>query len=179
MRTIRTDTTVADDADGSVNEPSADELRADILRRFGSLMQHVARWRQLDLADVEVTMPQARCLALVDVHPSMPISDLAAHLRIGLPAASGLVERLVVSGHLERRPDANDRRHQLVALTPRGQALVDRLHELPAGKLGELIAGCSQQELRGLRQGVVALEREARRIAEQVPQTPEPERTRA
>ena len=123
-------------------------------------------------------MPQARCLMLVDVNPSMPISSLAAHLRIGLPAASGLVERLVASGHLERRPDPDDRRHQLV-LTARGRALVQRLHELPSEKLGELIAGLSLAELHGLRKGVVALEREARRIAQDVPQTQAPERTRA
>ena len=162
-----------------MSEASAAELRRDILQSFELLMQHVARWRQVDLADVEVTMPQARCLMYVAISPSISISALAAHLRIGLPAASGLVERLVEAGHLERNPDTHDRRQQLLTLTEQGRALVDRFHELPAEKLGELIANLSLEELRGLRAGVAAIEREARRIADDTLQTPDTERTPA
>jgi DNA-binding MarR family transcriptional regulator len=139
-------------------------------------MQHVARWRQVELADVEITMPQARCLMYLAISPSVSITALATHLHIGLPAASGLVERLVEAGHVMREPDPHDRRQQLVSLTGQGQALVDRFHELPAEKLGELIAGLSVRELRGLRLGVSAIEREARRIAEDVPRNPDSER---
>ena len=139
-------------------------------------MQHVARWRQVELADVEITMPQARCLMYLAISPSVSITALATHLHIGLPAASGLVERLVEAGHVKRDPDPGDRRQQLVSLTAQGQVLVDRFHELPTEKLGELIAGLSVRELRGLRLGVAAIEREARRIAEDVPRSLEPER---
>ena len=163
----------------AVSEASAGELRRDILASFELLMRHVARWRQFDLADVEVTMPQARCLLFVGLHPSISISALAASLRIGLPAASGLVERLVEAGHVERNPDPVDRRQQLVSLTESGQALVDRFHELPAEKLGELIARLSVHELQGLALGVAAIEREARRIADQVPYDSNTERTPA
>ena len=124
-------------------------------------------------------MSQARCLMLVSLHPSMPISVLASHLRIGLPAASGLVDRLVDAGQVERKVDPVDRRHQLVTLTERGQAAVDRLHELPAEKLGQLLAGLSLNELQGLRLGVAAIAREAGRIADSTPAEPEPERTPA
>ncbi len=159
--------------------PSAEDLRRDILEHFEVLMQQVARWRQVDTTDVEITMPQARCLMLVELHPGISISALASHLHIGLPAASGLVERLVEAGHVERNPAPGDRRQQLVSLTSPGRALVKRLHELPVEKLGELIAGLSVDELRGLRLGVAAIEREARRIAERGPQDPDPERTPA
>ncbi len=162
-----------------MSEASADTLRRDILESFELLMQHVTRWRQLDMADVDVTMPQARCLLLVALHPSMSISALASHLHIGLPAASGLVERLVEAGYVERNPDPQDRRHQLVTLSDHGRVLVERFHELPSAKLGELLVGLSVNELKGLRIGVVAIEREARQIADRVPPTPDPERTSA
>ena len=162
-----------------MSEASAGELRQEILGSFGQLMRHVTRWRQLDMADVEVTMPQARCLMLVALHPSMPISALAAHLRIGLPSASGLVERLVEAGYVERNPDPDDRRHQLVTLSDAGRILVDRFHELPAEKLGDLLAGLSRLELESLRLGVAAIEREARLIAERVPPATDSERTPA
>lgn len=157
----------------------AADLRRDILASFELLMQHVARWRQVDFADVDVTMPQARCLMYVALNPSISISTLASHLRIGLPAASGLVERLVDAGHLQRNPDPGDRRQQLLTLTTGGQALVERFHELPAEKLGELIAGLDLEELLGLRLGVAAIEREARRIADHAPAASDPERNPA
>ena len=162
-----------------MSEAAAGDLRRDILHSFELLMQHVARYRQVDLVDVEVTMPQARCLMFVAINPSISISALAAHLRIGLPAASGLVERLVEAGHIDRKADPDDRRQQLVSLTDQGRALVDRFHELPSEKLGELIARLSVEELHGLRLGVAAIEREARRIADEVPQPSNLERTPA
>jgi DNA-binding MarR family transcriptional regulator len=162
-----------------MSEASAGDLRRDILDDFESLMRHVARWRQVDLIDVDVTMPQARCLMLVAVNPSISISALASHLRIGLPAASGLVERLVEAGHVERNPDPDDRRHQLVTLSADGRRLVERFHELPSAQLGELLTGLSVKELQGLRLGVAAIAREAQRIADQAPEAPDPERTPA
>ena len=162
-----------------MSEVSADDLRRDILDSFELLMLHVTRWRQVDLADVDVTMPQARCLMLVALYPLMSISTLASHLHIGLPAASGLVERLVEAGYVERNPDPNDRRHQLVTLSHGGRALVERFHELPSEQLAELIANLSVEELQGLRLGVAAIEREARLVAERTLATPEPERTPA
>lgn len=165
-----------------MSEASAAQLRRDILGDFEQLMQHVARWRQVDLADVDVTMPQARCLLLVALYPSMPISTLASHLHVGLPAASGLVDRLVENGYLERNVDPDDRRHQLVTLSAAGRRLVERLHELSTERFGDLLPGLSLDELRGLRIGVAALEREASAIAEEAsqPSVPaDPERTHA
>ncbi len=158
---------------------SAAELRQEILDDFDQLIEHVARWRQIEVVDIDVTMPQARCLTLVALYPSISISALAAHLHIGLPAASGLVDRLVEAGHVERNPDPHDRRHQLVTLSASGQAVVDRFHELPSAKLGELLAGLSVEELRGLRLGVAAIAREARLIAESTTGIDDPERTTA
>lgn len=156
-----------------MSRATAVELREAILADFDELIRHVTRWRQIEVADVDVTMPQARCLMLVALHHSMSISALAAHLRIGLPAASGLVERLVEAGHVERNPDPSDRRQQLVTLTEHGQTVVDRFHELPSEKLDELLVGLSLDELRGLRTGVAAITREAGRIAAD---TPDPSR---
>jgi len=163
----------------AVSEASADALRGDILESFESLMRQVTRWRLVDLSDVDVTMPQARGLMLVALHPSISISTLASHLHIGLPAASGLVERLVEAGYVERNPDPHDRRHQLVTLSRDGRVLVERFHELPSEELGQLLTGLDIEELEGLRLGVAAMEREARRIAELTPSPTDPERTPA
>lgn len=153
---------------------TAAELRMGILADFERLMQHVTQWRLLEIADIDVTMPQARCLLLVGLRPSLSISALAAQLHVGLPAASGLVDRLVEAGHLERNVDPDDRRQQLVTLSERGLALVERFHELSAARLDDLIHGLTVEELRGLRLGVSALEREARILIADPETSPEP-----
>ena len=158
---------------------TAEALRLDILQRFDRLMRHVTRWRHVDRLDVEVTMSQARCLMLVALAPSISISALATQLRIGLPAASGLVERLVEAGHVERNPDPHDRRQQLVTLSDEGRATVERFHELPAERLGDLLSRLDTAELEGLRVGITALEREARYLADHTPTSPDPERNPA
>ena len=152
-----------------MSQAGARELREAILSDFDELIRHVTRWRQIEVVDVDVTMPQARCLMVLALHQSMSISTLASHLRIGLPAASGLVERLVEGGHVERNPDPGDRRQQLVTLTDHGRSVVDRFHELPSEKLGQLLDGLSLDELRRLRTGVAAITREAGRIAAGTP----------
>ena len=157
----------------------APDLRRGILDDFDRFMQHVMQWRLLDISDVDVTMPQARCLMLVGIRPSLPISALAGQLHVSMPAASGLVERLVEHGYVERNTDPDDRRHQLVTLTERGGQLVERLHELSTDKLGDLIRDLSLDELAGLRLGVAALEREARKVVATPSEPPKPERNPA
>jgi len=43
--------------------------------------------------------------------------DLAEHLRISTASTTKLLDRLTVSGHLERRPHPHDRRARIVVLT--------------------------------------------------------------
>ena len=54
-----------------------------------------------------------------------------------------------------------------------GRSVVDRFHELPSEKLGQLLDGLSLDELRRLRAGVAAITREAGRIAADTPDSPD------
>lgn len=134
-----------------------------ILEHFDSLMRHVAGWRVPDFLGVEVTMSQAKCLYLAAVHPGIGVSALAEHLHVGSSAVSGLVDRLVEHGYLDRHEDPADRRAQLVSLTPAGVHVLDRIREFNADLLRTLLQGMSPAELDGLQLGLAALAREARR----------------
>ena len=54
----------------------------------------------------------------------IPITDLAASIRMTKQACGQFVTTLVASGHLAIRPDPADRRIRLVTLTPLGQRTV-------------------------------------------------------
>jgi DNA-binding MarR family transcriptional regulator len=54
-----------------------------------------------------------------------PLSVLIRDLRISKQAAGQLVDALVAGGYLERAEDPQDRRRQIVILTPRGHAAAE------------------------------------------------------
>ena len=151
----------------------------DILEHFDSLMRHVAGWRVPDFLGVDVTMSQAKCLYLAAVHPGIGMSALSEHLHVGPSAVSGLVDRLVEHGYLDRYEDRVDRRQQLVSLTPAGTEVLDRIREINSDLLRTLVEGMHPAEREGLRVGLAALDREAQRIfsADPVPSRTPHERT--
>ncbi len=55
----------------------------------------------------------------------VPLSALVRDLHVSKQAAGQLVDALVTRGYLVRSEDPQDRRRQIVALTPRGQAAAE------------------------------------------------------
>jgi DNA-binding MarR family transcriptional regulator len=96
------------------------------------------------------SLPQLHTLGFLQDNPGASLSELAAHLGVGLPAASGLVSRLVTAGQVDRHDDPTERRRTVLALTPQGEAqldaaieagreeLADRLRSLPAKDLARV-----------------------------------------
>ena len=60
---------------------------------------------------------------------------------------TGLVERLVESGHVERSSLPNDRRVQIVKLTQKGKASFSRMAKAHEEWLAELFAQISQKDI--------------------------------
>jgi len=145
-----------------MNRPADPSTTDAILEHFGSLMRNVSAWHAPDFLGVEVTMSQAKCLYVVSLHPGIGMSATSEHLGVGSSAVSGLVDRLVEHGYLGRHEDPSDRRQQQLSLTPAGAAVVDRIRELNAGHLRSLLLGLDSTELEALREGIAALDRQAR-----------------
>jgi DNA-binding MarR family transcriptional regulator len=152
-----------------------------ILEHFSSLMRRVAGWHAPEFIGIDVTMSQAKALYLVSVQPGIGMSALAAQLGVGLSAVSGLVDRLVEHGYIERTEDLADRRQQLLTVTPAGAGVVEHIRELNAAQLRKLLDGFSAAELGALRTGISALDREARLVVPSATATAavSPERNRA
>jgi DNA-binding MarR family transcriptional regulator len=132
-----------------------------VLEHFGSLMRSLAGWHVPDFLGVDVTMSQAKCLYVAALRPGIGMSALAEQLQVGLSAVSGLVDRLVDHGYLERHEDPTDRRQQQVSVTEAGAAVLERIRELNAELLRTLLRGLSPTELEALRVGIAAVDREA------------------
>jgi DNA-binding MarR family transcriptional regulator len=71
----------------------------------------------------DVTLPRFDLMAQLDKAPDgMTLSDLSKRMMVSNGNLTGLVDRLVASGHLERRVSETDRRAQVISLTSAGRA---------------------------------------------------------
>ena len=141
-----------------------DELLGAIMADVATIMRHVADWHVSEFIAVDVTMSQAKLLYLVTSQPGIVMTALAAQLGVGLSTVSGLVDRLVEHGYLQRREDPADRRQQRVTVTPEGAAVVERMREMNDHHLRTLLEGMSVPDLRTVSAGIAALGRHASRL---------------
>ena len=85
------------------------------------------------------------------------LTRLAGLQGVSQPSATALVSRLEHDGLVERRPDENDRRVVLVALTATGRRFVAARRETGAGVVADLLARLPAKETRRLRHAEDAL----------------------
>lgn len=93
--------------------------------------------RALGDVDPTVSAPQMRVLVLLWTGEPLNLSAVAEGLGVNASNASRTCDRLVAAGLVERAASAVDRRQVVLALTPTGRELVERLmrrreHELSA-----------------------------------------------
>ncbi|MEV4812648.1 MarR family winged helix-turn-helix transcriptional regulator [Micromonospora avicenniae] len=94
-----------------------DDTLAEAFWKVARLLRHRTR---AALAPWDVSPSQARALGVLARHGVLRPGALAEHLRIAPRSATEVVDDLQRRGLVERRPDPNDRRATLVALTAEG-----------------------------------------------------------
>ncbi len=115
------------------------ELFAELEETFLGL-QRLILPRNALAGDGEITRPQYLLLHVIDRQGPASVTDLAGVLDVGLPATSGMIDRLERSGFVTRERDSADRRVIRVALTAAGRV---RLRELEARVRAEFRAALS------------------------------------
>lgn len=85
----------------------------------------------------ELTLPLLAALCVVERRGAVSIGELGSCLDFSLANASLLVDKLVCQGCVTRVENASDRRHKLVQLTPKGQALVAELRAARADDVAQ------------------------------------------
>ncbi|WP_457092888.1 MarR family winged helix-turn-helix transcriptional regulator [Microvirga sp. P5_D2] len=102
-------------------EDHRDELRLWLrLLTCTTLIEGEVRRRLRDGFDV--TLPRFDLMAQLDKAPDgMTLSDLSKRMMVSNGNLTALVERLVASGHLDRRVSSEDRRALVISLTENGR----------------------------------------------------------
>ncbi|GIJ44289.1 hypothetical protein Val02_11750 [Virgisporangium aliadipatigenens] len=113
-------------------------VRADLTARIVATQDRLQRLLAADPANPlmrsTLTMQQLKALLVVSQTDGAAGQDLAAAMGVGLATVTGIVDRLVAAGMVERREDPKDRRVRRVLLTDAGRRTVDGI--VTAGRLG-------------------------------------------
>lgn len=109
------------------------------------------------LPPTPVTMQQLRLLLLLRVHGPLGGHQLARHLDVSMPTVTGVVDRLVERGLVERRENPADRRVRLVALSDAGRDVVVEYESAGWTAGVELLRRLDVADLRALAHGLSAL----------------------
>lgn len=102
-------------------------------------------------AGFDVTLPRFDLMAQLDKAPDgMTLSDVSKRMMVSNGNVTGLVERLVDSGHLDRRTSESDRRVQVIRLTKIGRAEFRRMAAEHENWIADLFADLTPKDVREL-----------------------------
>ena len=141
------------DAETKVAERPADheaELRLWLrLLTCTTLIEGEVRRRLRDSFDV--TLPRFDLMAQLDKAPNgMTLGELSQRMMVSNGNVTGLAERLVEQGLLDRRASPNDRRAQIVSLTAEGRRVFRTMARTHEDWIAEIFVGLDAGEIETL-----------------------------
>jgi len=98
------------------------------------------------LAHDKITVPQIFVLELLAQRESCNMGDLAEDLSISTSAATGLVNRMLKAGLIERMREQKDRRIVKVKGTKKGDTIIKRLIDQRRRAVMEIFSKISRQD---------------------------------
>jgi MarR family transcriptional regulator, organic hydroperoxide resistance regulator len=108
-------------------------MEEDILPRFRAaywtLVHNVDTLRLHVWEERGITLPQLRILFYLRAHPNSTTNKLAKLLGLTAPTMSGLIDKLVRAGLVERKQHPDDRRLLPIALTAEGEEIVGEIKQ--------------------------------------------------
>ncbi len=113
------------------------ELKTLLSLFFAAVMRHDTDTLLRFLKRAELTLPLLCVLGVVERRGAVSIREIGDSLDYSLANASLIVDKLVCQGCVTRVENVRDRRHKLVQLTPKGQALLAELREVRADNIGQ------------------------------------------
>jgi DNA-binding MarR family transcriptional regulator len=132
------------------------DLRTDLLRA----LRPAREWLEVDL-----TMSQFKVLFLVYSDGGASMGQLAGSLGVTLSTVTGIVDRLVEHGMLQREENPHDRRLVVCKLTAEGSETVERLYQAGRSRFASLLDELTPAELQTVVEALSALRGAAHRLA--------------
>lgn len=131
-----------------VVEQVSPELEAyALLRQINSVMDTYNRY---DLRSEELTVPQFMILNYATAD-GVPLSEISARMLCDNSNLTGIVDRLISKGYVERRPDPQDRRVSLICITSAGAEKLRRIRPRHHARVSRRMRTLSHDQVYELR----------------------------
>jgi DNA-binding MarR family transcriptional regulator len=115
-------------------------------------------------SEAELTTGQLRLMFFLQIQPGATLRELAAHLKVSAPTASGLVDRLTRHEYVSRKEDAQDRRFVRHEITERGRQIVAELEREGRALMTAIFTQLDDEDMGALMRGLEALVAAAERV---------------
>ena len=118
--------------------------------------------------DFDVTLPRFDLMAQLDKSAGgMTLGELSRRMMVSNGNVTGLADRLVALGLLDRRASPNDRRVQLVSLTAEGRKAFRTMARAHENWVAEIFADLGEADIETLMGLLATTKRSARRATSQ------------
>ncbi len=107
--------------------------------------------------DLNLTKAQLRICFLLSCHGSMTPGKVADVLEVPKANITGIVDRLVAHGMVNRRQDPEDRRSYILHLTEKGHEQIGRLRDAWIARMEKVLNKVDREDLKFLCRGLEAL----------------------
>jgi len=131
-----------------------DDISAAIIRLLSQGLPEQAT----SLLEYDLTIQQGRVFTYVLGQGKTTASKISSSLSIKPNVTTGIIQRLVDKGLIERQDDQDDRRMRALVVTPRGQALVDEMVGFLSARQRIALSRLNTEQLRQLRDIFTVLE---------------------
>lgn len=132
--------------------------QTDLASRLRLVIARTAR-RLRQEAGEDLSPSLTSALATVDRHGPLTPSEVADRERIQRPTATRILARLEEAALLQRTRDPQDGRSSLVAVTPEGHELLQRIRTRKNAYLARRLDGVSAEDRAALQRAAEILER--------------------
>ena len=135
--------------------------------RFVRLHRRASSAIAADLRALGLSIPQFDLLSTLTEQEGLSQQELAQRLYVTKGNVSGLLDRMVEAGLVERRATPDDRRSNALHLTPKGRGLAERGIAAQKAYVGRTLGTLHPRDLADLERLVLAWRERARADEEQ------------
>ena len=121
------------------------------------LLMRTIRQEMRQQRPAELSLPQFRTLRILQRHPALSLSQLAAHLDLTLASSSKLIDVLVKHNFVVREASQTDRRKIILQLSEHGSNTLAAVEQSTHARLAELFTVLREDEQLAITQALYTL----------------------
>lgn len=129
-----------------------------LAKAISNLIPQIIRGAHADFfTKSSVTQTQFLMLLAIEGFGACTMSTLARNMKVRMPTATGIADRLVKAGFIKRNYRAEDRRTVWVSLTAKGESYIQGFKKVVKQRWGNVLKVLNKKEIRNFYTIVVKL----------------------